>query len=156
MSTHNIWFWWTNKKNSRTITKNSTWQFFCITYYRIKNTNVSTLVQHYQAKKAIALSVFQSFWPYEPQRQETYLRTCAPSEESDQPARMRRLISILFWRILDSQWSKVSSCGQRRLWPDCAQADLNLRCAHTSEVRFLAFRPLILNSTLWSGLFSHA
>ena len=39
------------------------------------------------------------------------------------------------WCILVSQGCKVCSCGQWRLWSDCveAQADLNLRCAHTSE-----------------------
>ena len=37
-----------------------------------------------------------------PQRQKTYLRTCAPSEDSDQPAHSRSLIRIFPWRILDS------------------------------------------------------
>ena len=34
--------------------------------------------------------------------------------------------------IFDSKWCKVSSCGQRRLWSDCedAQTDLSLCCAH--------------------------
>ena len=39
----------------------------------------------------------------EPQRRETYLRTCAPSEDSDQPAHSRRLIRIFTGRKLDSQ-----------------------------------------------------
>ena len=40
--------------------------------------------------------------------------------------------------ILDSEWCQVSSCGQRRLWSDCAdaQADLSLRWAHMSEGTF--------------------
>ena len=68
----------------------------------------------------------------EPQSPESYLRACAPSEDSDQPARSRRLIRIFAGHILDSQGCKVSSCGERRLWFDCAdsQADLSLRWAH--------------------------
>ena len=54
------------------------------------------------------------------QRQKTYLRTCAPSEDSDQP-------SLFF-----SLW------GQRGLWSDCAdtQADLRLRWAGMSKSTF--------------------
>ena len=57
-----------------------------------------------------------------------------PSEDSDQPAHSRSLIRIFTGRILDSQVSKVSSCGQWRLRSDCtdAQADLSLRWAHVS------------------------
>ena len=51
---------------------------------------------------------------------------------------MRSLIRIFPGRILDSQGCKVSSCRQRGPWADCAdaQADLNLRWAHTSEGSF--------------------
>ena len=47
----------------------------------------------------------------------THLRTCAPSADSL------------------SQGCKVSSCGQRKLWSDCAdaQADLSLRWTNRSE-----------------------
>ena len=38
---------------------------------------------------------------YEPQCQKTYLRTCSPSEESDQPAHSQNLIRILTRRILE-------------------------------------------------------
>ena len=38
-----------------------------------------------------------------PQRQETYLRTCAPSKDSDQPAHSGILIRTFTWRISDSQ-----------------------------------------------------
>ena len=44
------------------------------------------------------------------QRQKKRLRTCAPSEDSDQPAHSRSLIRIFTWCILDSQGCKVSSC----------------------------------------------
>ena len=72
---------------------------------------------------------------YEPKRQETTLRTCALSEDSDQTAYSRSLIRIFTGRDLDSQECNVSTCGQQRLWPDCAdvQADLSLRWAHMSE-----------------------
>ena len=75
------------------------------------------------------------------QRQQTYLRTCAPSKDSDQPAHLRSLIRIFAGRIVDSQWCKVSSCGQRRHWLYCAdvQADLNVRCT-CQKVHFLTLR----------------
>ena len=75
---------------------------------------------------------------YKPQLQKMYLRTNTPSEYSDQPVHLQSLISILTQHILDSQGCKVSSCGRRRLWADCAnaQADLSLRWAHVSECTF--------------------
>ena len=71
-------------------------------------------------------------------RQKTYLRTCAPSKDSDQPAHSRSLIRIFTRRILDSQGDKVSSCGQQKLWSDCAdaQTDLSLRWVLMSEGTF--------------------
>ena len=45
---------------------------------------------------------------YEPQRQATYLRTCAPSEDSDQTAHVRSLIRIFTGRISDSQMQSFS------------------------------------------------
>ena len=67
-----------------------------------------------------------------------YVWTCAPREDSDQPAHSRSLIRIFTGCILDSQGCKDSSCGQRRLWSDCAdaQADLSLRWALMSEGMF--------------------
>ena len=65
----------------------------------------------------------------EPQRQKMYFRSCAHSEDSDQPAHPRSLIRIFTGRILDSQGCISFSCGQRRLWSDCvdAQTELSLR-----------------------------
>ena len=79
----------------------------------------------------------------------------ADNEDSDQTARMRRLIWVFVGRTFqislristdqnlhcahfDSQDCKFSSCGQWRLWSDCAdaQADLSLRWAHLSEGTF--------------------
>ena len=44
-----------------------------------------------------------------------YLRTCAPGEDSDQPAHLRSPIRILTMCILVSKRYNISSCGQRRL-----------------------------------------
>ena len=73
-----------------------------------------------------------------PQRQKTYLQTCAPSEDTDQPAHTRSLIRIFTGHSLDNQGCKVSSRGQRRLWSDCAnaQADLSLRLTDMTEGTF--------------------
>ena len=57
-----------------------------------------------------------------PQRQKTYIRTSAPSEDSDQTAHSRSLIRIFSGHILDSQGCKVSSYRQRRLRSDYADA----------------------------------
>ena len=64
-------------------------------------------------------------WAY---HHKTYLWTCAPSEVSDQSAHSRSLIRIFPVRSLDSHGCEDCSCGQRRLWSDCAnaQADLSL------------------------------
>ena len=73
-----------------------------------------------------------------PQRQKAYLRTCALSEDSDQPAHSRSLIRIVTGRNLDSKGCKVSSCEQRKRRSDCADAldDLSFRRAHMSEGTF--------------------
>ena len=54
--------------------------------------------------------------PYEPWRQKTYLRTCVPSEDSDQTAHSRSLIRTFTGRSLDYQGCNFSSRGQRRLY----------------------------------------
>ena len=70
----------------------------------------------------------------EPQRQKTYLRIREPSKDSGQTS----VIWIFAGRIFDSEGFKVSSCGQRRLWSDCAdvQADWSLHWAYMSESTF--------------------
>ena len=69
-----------------------------------------------------------------------YLRTCAPSEDSDQPAHSHSLIRIFIGCVLHSQGCEVPSCKQRRLWSDCTDADLNLRWAHVSRYAFSRVR----------------
>ena len=70
----------------------------------------------------------------EPHHDKTNKMTCAPSEASDQPGHPPRLIRVFAVRSVVSQGSKVSSCGQRRLWSVCAdaQADLSHCWAHRS------------------------
>ena len=48
-----------------------------------------------------------------------HCRTCAPSEDSDQPAHSYSLPRIVTERILDCKGCNVSSCVQRRLSSDC-------------------------------------
>ena len=79
-----------------------------------------------------------SEYPFEPKRPKTYDWICVSSEDSDQTAHSRSLIRIFTGRILDSKGCKVSSCGHRRLWSDCAdsQADLSLPYMHMLDGTF--------------------
>ena len=45
---------------------------------------------------------------------------CTPSEDSDQPGHPPSLIRVFAVRSMGSLGPKFSSCGQRRLWTDCA------------------------------------
>ena len=67
---------------------------------------------------------------------------CASSEDSDQPGHPPILIRVFALHSMGSQGPKVSSCGQRRLWSDWAdaQADLSLRWAHSHFVGFVMRR----------------
>ena len=69
---------------------------------------------------------------YEPGHNISNKSAHVPSVDSDQSAHSFSLISVLAEHSVDTQWSKASSGGQRRLWSDCAkaQADLSLRWAH--------------------------
>ena len=68
-----------------------------------------------------------------------YLRTCAPSEITDQPEHSRSLIRILTERILDIKGFKVSSCGQvcRLLRVGCYASSLS---AHIRKHVFFTLR----------------
>ena len=60
--------------------------------------------------------------------------TCAPGKDSDQPGHPPSLIRVFAVHLMGSLGPKISSCGQRRLlsnWAD-AQADLSLRWAQRS------------------------
>ena len=54
--------------------------------------------------------------------------TCAPSEDSNQPAHLPSLIRVFTVHSMGSQGPKNSSCGQRRLWSDWADAQTDLHC----------------------------
>ena len=43
-------------------------------------------------------------YSFDPQRQKMYLRTCAPSRDSDQPANSRSLIGIFFGRSFGAKF----------------------------------------------------
>ena len=84
-----------------------------------------------------------------PQRRKTYLCTCAPSEDSDQPAHSHRLIRIFTGRILDHQLCNVFMRTSKTLIRlHDAQSDLGLRLAHTSEgtLSHVAIQPLFCNN----------
>ena len=89
----------------------------------------------------ISIGCRTGFWF---QRQNTYLRTCALSEDSDQPAHSRSLIRIFTEHILDSQGCNISSYGQRRLRSDYAdkQVYLSVRSAHMTKGTFSHIRLL--------------
>ena len=62
--------------------------------------------------------------------------------KTDQPGHPPSLIRVFAVRSAGSYGSKVSSCGQRRLCPDWADAnaDLSLRWAHSHFVGFVMSR----------------
>ena len=66
----------------------------------------------------------------------------APNEDSDQPVHPPSLIRAFTVRSMGSLGSNLSSCGQRRLWSDWAdaQADLILRWALIHFVGFVMSR----------------
>ena len=51
---------------------------------------------------------------------------CAPSEDSDQPGHPPSLIRVFAVRLMGSLRPKFSSCGQRILWSDWADAQSSL------------------------------
>ena len=65
-----------------------------------------------------------------------YLLTCASNEDSNQPVHPCRLASSLSHEETVHSW--LAKWAQWRFWSDSAnaQADLNLRWAHTSENTF--------------------
>ena len=63
---------------------------------------------------------------------QTQQNDSAPCEDSDQPGHRPSLIWVFTVRFMGSQEPRLSSCGQRRLWSDWAnaQADLSVRWVH--------------------------
>ena len=70
---------------------------------------------------------------FESPHDETNKMACVPSEDSDQPG-IHPVWSVFAVHSVGSQGSKVSSCGQQRIWSHWAdaQADLSLRWVHRS------------------------
>ena len=77
-----------------------------------------------------------------------------PSEDSDQPEHLPRLIRVFAVRWMGSSGPKLSSCGQRRLRSDWAdvQADRSLHWAHMPfcwfchEVAHMVFETVSIES----------
>ena len=82
---------------------------------------------------------------FEPQRQKTYLWTCAFYEDLDQPAHSHNMIRIIIGQT-DRQGCKVSSCGQRSLLSDCAGCADWFECVVSTrqKLRFLTLRLISL------------
>ena len=81
---------------------------------------------------------------------------CVPSEDSDQPGHPPSLIRVFAVRWMGSQGPKLSSCGQRRLWSDWAdaQADLSLRWAYSHFVGFVMSRLIWLSVNSWFCMYA--
>ena len=84
---------------------------------------------------------------YVPQCQKTYIRTYAPSEDSDQTAHSRSLIRIFTGHSLDSQGCQVSSSEQLTMIRLCGYAGWSESslggtfshvAAHYTAVRWIA------------------
>ena len=75
---------------------------------------------------------------YGPKREKTYLITCAPNEDSNQPAHPRSLIRVFAVRMTKLCILGYPTCAKWRFWSACAnaQADLNLHWAHLSKGTF--------------------
>ena len=68
---------------------------------------------------------------FEPAHDKTYNKICATSKDSDQLVHPHSMARVLVHTV-------DSTCDQRRLWSDCAdaQSDLSLRWSHKSYCRF--------------------
>ena len=73
--------------------------------------------------------------------------TKLPSEDSDQPGHLPSLIRVFAVRSMGSWGPMLSSCGQRKLWSDWANAqdDLSLRWADSHIVSFVMSRLKLLS-----------
>ena len=78
----------------------------------------------FRVAEQFTLTVRRPYGTNELQRQKTYLWTCAPSEDSDQPVHSHSLIRILLdAKFLHAENKDRSDCAD-------AQGDLSLRWAH--------------------------
>ena len=104
---------------------------------------ISTITTSGEGLKRLKKILPDSLWATTWQNQQN---ECAHSEDSDQPVHPPSLIRVFAVRSMGSQGPKVSSCGQRRLWSDWAdaQTDLSLRWAHSHFVGFVMSRLIFL------------
>ena len=74
----------------------------------------------------------------EPAHCKTYNKTCATSENSDQPAHLRSLMRVFAARMKKAWVLSYPLSAQQRLWSNWAdaQADLSL---HWANIRFVGF-----------------
>ena len=74
----------------------------------------------------------------EPAYDKTYNKTCATSNDSDQPVHPPSMTRVFVYPVLDSLEAVEGICDQRRLWSDCADAqdDQSLHWSHKSCCRF--------------------
>ena len=74
----------------------------------------------------------------EPPHDKTNKKAIVPSEDSDQPGHPPSLIRVFVVRSMGSWGPNVSSCRQRRLWSDWADAQVDL-CLRWAQWPFCWF-----------------
>ena len=89
-------------------------------------------------------------WLYMLQSKKLYLRTCPPSEDSDQPAQMRSLIRIFTGCILDAMFIHAENEDSGLKCAD-AQVDLSLHWAYMSECTVLMLWFIVRNILISSA-----
>ena len=96
-------------------------------------------------------------WLNEPQREKTYLQTCAPNEDSNQTAHPRSLIRVFVIRM-----KKLCILGYPKMRPvkiltkmPNEQADLNYRLAYESEIFFKCVLEAYEEGRLGYSQFAH-
>ena len=102
--------------------------------------------------RTVILLLFTCTWTASWQNQQC---GCAPSEDSDQPVHPPSLIRVFGVRMKKDWVFSYPLSAQRRLWSDWAdaQADLNLRWAHSHIVGFVTRRLTCVcrSKSRWKG-----
>ena len=109
--------------------------FVFLLLYRVMALKIATILiwRHNITSIKMALWTGRYITKYEPRHDKT-------NKMSVRPAKTQvSLVRVFAVRSTGSQGPKLSSCGQRRLWSDWAdaQAGLSLRWAHTHFVGFV-------------------
>ena len=117
------------------------WQCFCLT----SKISYKIYIMWYNMSYKFTIC-FQ----FEPPHDKSNKMAGAPSEDSDQPGHPPSLIRV-FAVCMKKAWIlSYPLSAQRRLWPDCAdaQADLSLRRAHRHFVNFVRRRLVYASLTV--------